>query len=28
MEEASRWVNAAEIGEKNAKRLFKLEALG
>ena len=32
MEEASEWFNAAEIGEKigreNAKRLFKLEALG
>jgi len=27
MEEASQWFNAAEIGE-NAKRLFKLEALG
>jgi len=27
MEEASQWFNAAEVGE-NAKRLFKLEALG
>jgi len=27
MEETSQWFNAAEIGE-NAKRLFKLEALG